>query len=209
MKLFADTVLLSSSPTFVALPADNGAEAAFAGRSNAGKSSVLNVLSGRKNLAKTSGTPGKTRHINLFGVCPGKNRRLVDLPGYGYAAGGAEQRQLWGRELTRYIIERRSLKGVIMVVDIRRGLSELDRLMLSLCRRGGKPVHVLLNKSDKLKPGRIATAVRAAEGELSRLAPEAGIGTFSAFKKEGRPQLQAVITAWLSTDTDKGSVLRR
>ena len=205
MKPFADTVFLSSSPTFAALPPDNGAEAAFAGRSNAGKSSVLNVLSGRKNLAKTSGTPGKTRHINLFGVPPGKNRRMVDLPGYGYAAGGAKQQQRWGRELTRYIVERRSLRGVVLVVDIRRGLTELDRLMLSLCRRGEKPVHVLLNKSDKLKPGRRAAAVKAVEGELGRLAPGAGIGLFSALKREGRPQLQGVITAWLSTDADTKS----
>ena len=207
MKPLTDTVFLTSSPAFTRLPPDNGAEAAFAGRSNAGKSSVLNVLTGRKNLAGTSSTPGKTRSINLFAVPPGTHRRLVDLPGYGYAKTGMKERELWGRELTRYITERRSLKGVIIVVDIRRGITELDRSMLTLCRSGGRAVHVLLNKSDKLKPGRTAAAVKQVEAELRSLAPSAAIGTFSALKREGRPQLLGTITAWLTHNTDETAEL--
>ena len=193
---------ITSSPSYASLPVAGGAEAAFAGRSNAGKSSVLNTLTNRKNLAKTSSTPGKTRHINLFTLDEDKNIRLADLPGYGYAKVNVREQQRWGEELTRYITERESLRGVVIVMDIRHPLTENDKQMVVLCRTGGRPVHVLLNKSDKLKKGRRAAAVQQVRKDLAFLAPGATLGTFSALKGEGIRELQNVLSRWLLDSED-------
>lgn len=185
---------LTSSPRFSSLPPDDGTEVAFAGRSNAGKSSVLNVLTGRKSLAKTSATPGKTRHINLFMLNTGL--RLADLPGYGYAKRTAAEQLRWADELPRYITGRRCLLGVIIVMDIRHPLTESDREMLILCRSGNRPVHVLLNKADKLKTGRRNAALRETERNLAALAPGASVSLFSALKRDGIPGLKDVLERW-------------
>jgi len=192
---------LSSSPDYASLPGDDGAEVAFAGRSNAGKSSVLNTLVNRKALAKISSAPGKTRHINLFGLDDAGRLRLADLPGYGYAKVSAAEQERWGRELTRYITERRSLKGVVVVMDIRHPLAESDRQMLTLCRTGGRRVHVLLNKADKLTGNRRAKAMAAAEKDLAFLAPGATLSPFSALKRSGRDELLSVLETWLTEDS--------
>lgn len=189
---------LISSPDFASLPTDTGAEAAFGGRSNAGKSSVLNCLTNRKSLAKTSSTPGKTRHINLFGLSKDAEIRLADLPGYGYAKVNAKEQERWGRELTRYVTERESLKGIVIVMDIRHPLTENDREMLTLCRTGGKPVHVLLNKADKLSSNKKAATLKKVEKDLAYLAPGATLSAFSALKGEGLPEFRNVLGKWLN-----------
>lgn len=171
---------------------------AFAGRSNAGKSSVLNALCGRRALAGTSSTPGKTRHINIFGIDGRSNFRLADLPGYGYARTGASERRRWSRELVRYVTERDCLTGVVLVMDIRHPLREIDKEMLVLCRASERRTHVLLNKSDKLGPdGRHASLEQVRAG-LDFLFPDAGCDCFSALKREGLAELRRVLDGWLS-----------
>ena len=181
----------------MSLPHSQGSELAFAGRSNAGKSSVLNVLTNQKALAKTSTKPGKTRHINLFGLDEKARHRLADLPGYGYAKVEIKEQQRWGKELTQYILERESLRGVIVVMDIRHPLRESDRQMLTLCRTGGRPVHALLNKADKLKSHRRAQMLQQVKKDLAFLAPGATFSAFSALKKDGLGELQDVMALWL------------
>ncbi|PIE04552.1 MAG: YihA family ribosome biogenesis GTP-binding protein [Spirochaetales bacterium] len=188
---------ISSSPHYRSLPVSAGKEVAFAGRSNAGKSSVLNTITGRRALAKISSSPGKTRHINLFGLDEQAVLRLADLPGYGYAKVNVREQKRWGEELTRYVMERESLCGVVIVVDIRRSLTENDRQMLTLCRTAGRPVHVLLNKSDKLKKSMLFRTVRDMEKELAFLAPGASMSSFSALKKTGLPEFYEVLGRWL------------
>ncbi len=188
---------MASFPEYRQIPVTGGKEAAFAGRSNAGKSSVLNIISSQKALAKTSSAPGKTRHINLFALNRENSLRLVDLPGYGYAKVNAREHKRWGEELTRYILERQSLSGVVMVTDIRRGLTDSDKQLLVLCRTGSRRVHVLLNKSDKLNSSARAKAIRSMEKELAFLAPGASFSTFSALKKEGVDRLCSILENWL------------
>jgi len=200
--LLKDIRFITSSPSYHSLPLSTGAEAAFAGRSNAGKSSVLNTLTNRKALAKTSSTPGKTRHINLFALDKEKSIRLADLPGYGYAKVNVREQQRWGEELTLYITERESLKGVVIVMDIRHPLTENDKQMVVLCRTGGRPVHVLLNKADKLKSGRRAATVKQVEKDLAYLSPGATYSTFSALKGEGIKELRDVLNRWLNGSED-------
>ena len=200
--LLKDIRFITSSPSYHSLPLSTGAEAAFAGRSNAGKSSVLNTLTNRKALAKTSSTPGKTRHINLFALDKEKSIRLADLPGYGYAKVNVREQQRWGEELTLYITERESLKGVVIVMDIRHPLTENDKQMVVLCRTGGRPVHVLLNKADKLKSGRRAATVKQVEKDLAYLSPGATYSTFSALKGEGIKELRDVLNRWLNVSED-------
>ena len=195
--LLKEIRFLTSCPGFASLPLDSGAEAAFAGRSNAGKSSVLNRLTNRKSLAKTSSTPGKTRHINLFALTRDAEVRLADLPGYGYAKVNVKEQERWGKELTLYVTERESLKGVVIVMDMRHPLTENDRQMLILCRTGGKPVHVLLNKADKLSSNRKAAAIKQAKKELAFLAPGATMSAFSALKGDGLAELREVLANWL------------
>ncbi len=192
-----DARFLTSSTGYESLPPGEGAEVAFAGRSNSGKSSVLNSLTNRKGLAKTSSTPGKTRHINLFGLDEEKRLRLADLPGYGYAKVNVKEQWRWGEELTCYITERDCLKGVVIVMDMRHPLTENDRQMVVLCRTGGRPVHVLLNKSDKLKSGRRAAAIKQVKKDLAFLAPSATCSAFSVLKREGLAELRAVLSGWL------------
>jgi len=195
-KLLSNTNFFTSAAKFSSLPDDFGAEIAFAGRSNAGKSSVLNKITGRKNLAKTSSTPGKTRLINLFALDQGRNYRFADLPGYGYAKVNYKELEKWGHELTLYITERESLKGVIIVMDIRHPLTENDRQMLTLCRTGDKKVHVLLNKSDKLKSGKKSQTLSKVKKELALISPGASCQVFSAQKGEGFKELKALLSEW-------------
>lgn len=138
------------------LPTDTGREFAIAGRSNSGKSSAINALLGRHNLARTSKTPGRTQQINIFELAP--NLRLVDLPGYGYAKISARLKQHWASELPRYFKQRQALTAVILTVDIRRGISDLDHAMLELLRPRGFELLVLLTKADKLSRNKINRA---------------------------------------------------
>lgn len=150
------------------LPPDQGVEVAFAGRSNAGKSSALNALTNRKALARTSRTPGRTQQMVVFDL--GEGARLVDLPGYGYAKVPEKLRAHWRGEIDAYLHQRHSLRGLVLMVDIRHPLKEFDRMMLDFCASTDLACHVLLTKADKLSRGQATIALQAAQ----RVATEAG-----------------------------------
>lgn len=175
------------------LPADRGREAAFAGRSNSGKSMVINAVTESRNLARVSRTPGRTRQINFFKI--DADVRLVDLPGYGYARVEADLRQHWAGFLDAYFHSRASLKGVVIIMDIRRPFMEADCDMLALARAAGCPAHIVLNKADKLSR---ATARRALE-EACRNAREfeTGVQLFSARSGAGAGDLRDRLAGWL------------
>jgi len=172
---------------------DSGSEVAVAGRSNAGKSTAINALTQRKSLAKTSKRPGATRLINFFELEP--DRRLVDLPGYGYAAVTGEMRRHWGQLVEAYFESRRSLKGVIVVMDIRHPMTPYDLDMLGLAQGRDVPVHVLLTKADKLGRGAIQQTVATVRRELGSAA---GVHAFSAHSGLGVGEARGRLDAWLA-----------
>ena len=165
---------------------DEGAEVAFAGRSNAGKSSAINVIVNRRQFARTSKTPGRTQLINFFTLRD--DARIVDLPGYGFAKVSERMREHWANLMAEYFETRASLRGMFLIVDIRRKLTDFDRQMLAFADAVGLPVHVLLTKSDKLKRGQAAKALLEVRRELG-----AGITVqhFSALSREGEEQARA------------------
>ena len=192
---YRGTTFVLSANKVTQLPADSEREVAVAGRSNAGKSSVINTLSRNAKLARISKTPGRTQALNCFRVAPG--RYLIDLPGYGYAKVSRAQRNHWEAELGRYFFERPQLCGLILVVDIRRGLTELDWQMIELLRERQTPVHCLLNKADKLASGAAQRSLRAVRDELQRGAPNASAQLFSATKGSGLQACCDVLDGWL------------
>jgi len=175
-------------------PPDTGREVAFAGRSNAGKSSALNRITAHKSLARTSKTPGRTQHLVFFEI--DGTRRLVDLPGYGYARVPEKVRRHWGDAMECYLRGRRSLQGLILLMDVRHPLTDFDEQMLAWCRHARMPVHVLLTKADKLKRGAAANTLLRVR---KRLADQPGISVqlFSALKGTGVDEARAVIIRWL------------
>ncbi len=161
-------------------PEDSGSEIAFVGRSNAGKSTALNAIFGRKNIAKTSKTPGRTQLINFFAV--DDDCRVVDLPGYGFAAVSKEKRKQWGELISAYFRTRDALKGVFLIVDSRRMITELDHLFIDFYLPFDKSLHVILTKSDKLKKLGQIEALRSTQTSLGKVAT---IQLFSGTKKDG------------------------
>jgi len=172
---------------------DEGAEVAFAGRSNAGKSSAINVIVGRRDLARTSKTPGRTQLINFFDLA--SDQRLVDLPGYGYARVSEEMREHWRELLADYFNRRSSLAGLMVVVDSRRGIGDLDRQMLGWGGALGCRLHVLLTKADKFSRREAAATLAAAEGELRDL--RVTVQLFSATSRLGLEAARAVLAEML------------
>ena len=172
-------------------PPDSGREVAFAGRSNAGKSSAINAIVGRRQFARVSKTPGRTQLINFFSLDDGQ--RLVDLPGYGFARVPEATRHHWGRLLEAYFRQRGSLGGLIVVVDIRRGITDFDRRLLEFARE--VPVHVLLSKADKLKTGQAAKAQRDARDELGTRVE--GVQLFSATRPRGLDEARERLDGFL------------
>jgi len=172
-------------------PPDTGWEVAIAGRSNSGKSSVINALLNRKGLARTSRTPGRTRLYNYFELQPGK--RLVDLPGYGHASVNSETRESWG-PLGDALLERQSFGAMVLVVDIRRGVGDLDLGMLEWAGFPPERCHVLLNKADKLPSGQAKAALREAQVAL---AGKASCQLFSANAGTGFDEARAMLLRWL------------
>ena len=173
-------------------PADTGLEVAFAGRSNSGKSSAINAITKRKGLARTSKTPGRTREINFFQVR--EDRRLVDLPGYGYAKVSASVRDEWRELLEQYFRGRRSLRGLFVTVDIRRGIGDLDRVMLRWADDAGVPAAALLTKADKLS----RSAGLKRRDEIADTAPEGvPLLLFSAPRRLGVDAAREQLAAWL------------
>lgn len=177
------------------LPADRGAEVAFVGASNAGKSSVINMIAARKGLARTSKTPGRTRAINVFVL--DEAHRLMDLPGFGYARVSQAMKQQWQQTLNRYLQCRSSLRGLVLVMDIRRPMKAFDLELLSWCRDCAMPVHVLLAKSDKLSHGRAAATLDKVGSSLQRFGPQASVQLFSAPARQGVEDARAVLCDWL------------
>jgi len=173
--------------------ADSGREVAVAGRSNAGKSSAINAIVNRRQFARTSKTPGRTQLVNFFEL--GEGRRLVDLPGYGFAKVAEGMREHWGRLIQQYFEGRKSLAGLLLVVDIRRGLADFDRQLLALCASVDVPVHVLLTKADKLKRGQAAAALAAARRELGGAG---GVQLFSALKRTGLDEAREALERFLA-----------
>lgn len=176
------------------LPPDEGIEVAFAGRSNAGKSSALNTLTQQKSLARTSKTPGRTQLINVFTL--DEDRRLIDLPGYGYAKVPEAMKLQWQEELSRYLQQRQCLRGLVLLMDIRHFLKDSDQDMLAWAAEVGLPVHCLLSKADKLKQGAKSKAVLQCKKAVKELHPTATVQAFSSLKREGLEQLYKVLDEW-------------
>ena len=195
---------LTSAPSIKQCPADTGCEVAFAGRSNAGKSSAINALTRQKALARTSKTPGRTQLINFFQLS--HNNRLVDLPGYGYAKVPRAMKAEWDRHLAEYLQMRNSLTGLILLMDIRHPLQEYDQQMLNWAAQASLPVHILLTKADKLKRGPAENSRLKVEKLLRDMDPGCtllSVQTFSALKKQGLSELERQLSHWLSAkDTD-------
>jgi GTP-binding protein len=172
--------------------ADQGAEVAFAGRSNSGKSSAINTIVNRRGFAHTSKTPGRTQLVNFFTLRP--EQRLVDLPGYGYARVTRTLKKHWRDLLESYFETRGSLAGLFIIVDIRRSLGDFDRQMLDLCQQIDCDAHILLTKADKLKRGQAANTLLTVKREL---ADQATVQLFSSLKKEGVPEAKKRLDAML------------
>ena len=185
-----------SAVTLGQLPPDAGAEVAFVGRSNAGKSSAINAITGRKALARTSKTPGRTTAINVYFI--DDEHRLVDLPGFGYARVSQTIQRHWQHLLARYLQARVSLRGLVLVIDIRRGLSAHDTELLGWCQESQVCAHVLLNKCDKLKRSDSSAAAKQVEQTLGKLAPSASVQLFSALRHEGVAEARRRLARWLA-----------
>jgi GTP-binding protein len=193
-NIFARTQFLTSAYKVSQLPEDTGLEIAIAGRSNAGKSTTLNTLVGNKKLAKVSKTPGRTQLLNCFDL--GDNKRLVDLPGYGFAKVPKKVKAHWQHEINLYLQQRKSLIGVVIVMDIRHPLKEFDRQFLHWADQSGLYSHVLLNKSDKFKSGKRQAALLAVKKEMANISRTSTIQTFSGLKKEGIQELSKTLLSW-------------
>ena len=174
-------------------PEDLGAEVAFAGRSNVGKSSALNAITGQSRLARTSKTPGRTQQIVFFNIDP--NRRLVDLPGYGYAKVPSRLQKHWGKMVRHYLENRAALRGLILPIDIRRGFNRLDEQLLDWCGNRELPVHILLTKSDKLSKAAANIAIAHLEREIRW--NQTTVQLFSALRKIGIEAAGIKILEWL------------
>lgn len=187
---FFDTVAALSG-----LPGDSLYEVAFAGRSNAGKSSAINAITNQRRLAFVSKTPGRTQHLNFFTV--GAQRFLVDLPGYGYARAPLMQQLGWQSLIGGYLHDRPQLRGLVLIMDIRHPFTELDQQLLDWFLPFGRPVHVLLSKSDKLSRGQALPVFRRAKEHLRAWGDQVSVQLFSSTRRVGLEELEAVLRGWL------------
>jgi GTP-binding protein len=188
-----------SAPSFQHCPDDNGAEIAFVGRSNSGKSSAINTLTGIKGLARTSKTPGRTQHINFFTIEP--HKKLVDLPGYGFAKVSKAQKKKWDQHLTEYLECRNCLVGLVLLMDIRHVLLNYDRQMLIWAKSVSLPVHILLTKSDKLSRMRCKEILINTQQQARIIDADSSLFSsqvFSAKKKIGIDQLRQTLNLWFT-----------
>ncbi|MBF9001970.1 MULTISPECIES: ribosome biogenesis GTP-binding protein YihA/YsxC [Vibrio] len=192
---YQNTHFVTSAPDIRHLPADEGIEVAFAGRSNAGKSSSLNRLTNQKNLAKTSKTPGRTQLINLFHVTDGCH--IVDLPGYGFAQVPLEMKKKWQKSLGEYLQQRQSLKGLVVLMDIRHPMKDLDQQLVQWAIECAIPVQVLLTKADKLKSGaRKAQVLKVRKDAAALFAGDVQIDAFSSLNGLGVDVLRKRLDEW-------------
>jgi len=183
-------------------PDDDGFEVAFAGRSNAGKSSAINALVAQRALARTSKTPGRTQLLNFFAV--DETHRLVDLPGYGYAKVPPKMKEQWVRMMEGYLQKRQSLRGLVLVMDIRHPLSDFDQQMLDWCHEVEMPVHILLTKADKLKFGAAKAVLLQVQKALREAGLEATAQLFSAMKRDGVEEARGVLNRWMGFGEETG-----
>lgn len=193
---FNSARFLISAPRLDECPPDIGAEVAFAGRSNAGKSSALNAITVNGKLARTSKTPGRTRLINFFTLNK-ENLRLVDLPGYGYAKVSRDMKDDWQKHLGHYLNDRRSLRGLVLVMDIRHPLTDFDQMMVEWCEHNKLPLMILATKADKLKFGQAKTAMLGISNKLKEYPCVEHLIMFSATAKLGLDECRKALTDWL------------
>ncbi|WP_427980540.1 ribosome biogenesis GTP-binding protein YihA/YsxC [Agarivorans sp.] len=191
---FQNTHFITSAPNIQAMPEDSGIEVAFAGRSNAGKSSALNTLTRQKNLARTSKTPGRTQLINVFEISEGF--RLIDLPGYGFAQVPEEVKKQWQKSLSEYLQERQSLQGIVVLMDIRHPFKETDNGLIQWAVDCDLPVLALLTKADKLKQGARKAAILKGRETAKAFGGEVRVEAFSSLKKQGLDILQNTLASW-------------
>ena len=189
---------LTSAAKLSQCPPDEGWEVAFAGRSNAGKSSAINSLTTNNKLAKTSKTPGRTQLINFFALS--ESQRLVDLPGYGFAKVPLKVKQEWTRQLENYLQKRQCLRGLIVLMDIRHPLQPFDQQMLDWAASADMPVHILLTKADKLKRGAANATLLQVRSALEPLGERASVQLFSALKHTGHEEMTATLDNWLTAE---------
>ena len=182
---FNSAKFIGSYPSTEDLPVDQGSEIAFCGRSNCGKSSILNALTNNKKLAKTSKTPGRTQSINVFEIKSNTKFKIIDLPGYGYAKVSKKIRASWGQEIEKYLMTRQCLSTLCIIMDIRHPLKEDDESLIDWCESKDLPMILLLNKADKLSKSQIAQTVLKATKELNKLSTKHFIIPVSATKKTG------------------------
>lgn len=193
---FRTASFLTSAAKVHQCPADEGWEVAFAGRSNAGKSSAINALTGNHKLARTSKTPGRTQLLNFFHLSD--NQRLVDLPGYGYAKVPEAVKREWTEQLEAYLEQRQSLRGMVVMMDSRRPLQDFDQVMLEWAVAATMPVHILLTKADKLKKGPANSTLLKVRKQVAQYEGLVSVQLFSALKGTGLPELEKKLNAWLT-----------
>ena len=197
MPLFQQAVFLTTVANLRDLPQDAVCEVAFAGRSNAGKSSAINTLAGRVRLAYVSKTPGRTQHLNYFTLTEGKY--FVDLPGYGYAKAPEAIRSQWEGLIGPYLSKRDQLTGLVVIMDIRRPLTDLDIRLIDWFRPTGRPIHILLSKADKLSRQEQTKVLRSLKAELATWGDSSlySVQLFSSLKKTGVEEAETVLAGWL------------
>ncbi len=184
-------------------PADSLREVAFAGRSNAGKSSAINALTNQNRLARTSKTPGRTQLINFFEL--GDHRYLVDLPGYGYAQVPLSVKGQWEEHLNLYLNQREALAGLVLLTDVRHAFKDFDMMMIDWSHQSNMPVHVLLTKADKLTRGAAQDALLGARRQLAQY-PNASLQLFSSMTRFGIPELEATLDRWMALPAESAEV---
>ena len=194
---YNQATFVTSAANIAACPPESLAEVAFAGRSNAGKSSAINAITNQTRLARISKTPGRTQLINFFGLAEG--RFLVDLPGYGFAKVPLSVKNKWQEELEKYLRRRQVLCGLILLSDIRHPLKDFDRMMIDWAVQSGLPLHLLLTKSDKLKRGAAQNTLLAVQKELKPFS-NVTVQLFSSLKNDGVTEVRAKLDEWLGDE---------
>lgn len=198
MGLFSQATFFTTVNHIKDLPLHGGKEVAFVGRSNAGKSSAINTLANHVRLAYTSKTPGRTQHLNYFSLSP--NTFLVDLPGYGYAKVPPDVQKHWEALLGQYLQTREELSGLVVIMDSRHPLTALDEAMLEWFAPTGKPVHILLSKSDKLSRQQATLTLSRVKSHLAEHFPQCSVQLFSSLKKLGMDEAEKVIAGWFAAE---------
>ncbi|MBT4838452.1 MAG: YihA family ribosome biogenesis GTP-binding protein [Methylococcales bacterium] len=197
-SFFQQANFIKSVPDLELSPEDRGVEIAFAGRSNAGKSSAINRIAQKKALARTSKTPGRTQHIVFFSM--DEERRMVDLPGYGFAKVPQQMKIKWQQAINNYLANRQSLQGLVLMMDVRHPLRDYDMMLLDWCQQNELAIHVLLTKADKLKKGPAQSTLLQVRQEFSKNKFNATVQLFSSTKSTGVDEARRLIWNWLNPE---------